>query len=191
MYSRGIRRLTKMAFLALWLLGPLSACGPGPAGQEPASTPGVGAPGQPAGGGAPASADSNPDAQNKPLAAPPPYSDPNLRGLNPASIETMVRDLPRTRGRNGVLRFKSGQGVQEVQILEVSGGGLEPGGGVGFDGVVTIDGQQRYVKFIIGSDDQKVAQVQKILLASSNTQIPFTWSEARALWVAGPEEPLQ
>lgn len=157
--------------LALIALLSLGACGPPPIG------PGSGVP--PAG----------PERQEvpAPLVAPPPYAE---RGAPTQSPETALQDLLRLRGRDGFLFLRREGHVQQVRVLEHSEGGLEPGGGYGFQGVIALDGQRRYARFLFGGAGEGDAQVQRILVLTHHTQIPYTWSAEESLWVAGQEEPL-
>ncbi len=96
----------------------------------------------------------------------------------------------RLRGRDGALLLRTEDRTQQLRILEHSEGGLEPGGSTGFHGVITLDGQRRYAKFLFGDPGDGGTQVQEILVLTHHTQTPYTWSEEESLWVAGQEEPL-
>ena len=126
------------------------------------------------------------------MAAPPPFVDPSLRGLDPSLFVPLVRALPRTRGTGGVLRLQSGSEVQEVQDLQiVDEGGLDPGGAWGINAEARLGGRKRYLKFVILGNERGAPEVKRILLARSLTQVPYAWSEERGLWLAGAEEPLK
>jgi len=165
----GVRNLGPGLALAA-LLG-LGACGTPPTDLEP------GVP--PAGAGrqeAPA-----------PLVAPPPYAE---RGAPSQDPESALQDMLRLRGRDGILLLRRGDRVQQVRVLEHSEGGLEPGGGYGFQGRITVDGRRRYARFLFGGAGTGDPKVQRILVLTHHTQTPYTWSDEEGLWVAGQEAPL-
>jgi len=163
--------------LTLAALLALGACGPPPPEGQPQTS--LAASGS--------REHSSPPGGLQRLVPPPAYA----KGGRPApATEAALQDLLRLRGRDGALLFRKRDRLQQVRVLEHSEGGLEPDRRYGFQGVVTLDGQKRYAKFLFGDEQEGGPQVQEILVLTHHTQTPYTWSEEESLWVAGQEEPL-
>ncbi|MGI5843831.1 MAG: hypothetical protein ACOX9B_06620 [Candidatus Xenobium sp.] len=122
-----------------------------------------------------------------PLVPPPVYAE---KGAQSQSPESALREILQLRGRDGILLLRKGDHVQQVRVLEHSAGGLEPGGGYGFHGRITVDDRKRYAKFLFGGAGTGEQQIQKILVLTHHTQTPYTWSDEEGLWVAGQEVPI-
>ena len=137
----------------------------------------------PAQGSAPA------PGQAPPPPAPLPAFARSIQGLNPGRFPELVRNLPRLRGQDGALRFQSGQLVQEVRISRILEGQLRVGGGFDLEGRVTLDGREVPARFVITANESREAEVNTIYLPGWATEVPYRWSQARGLWVAGYEEP--
>jgi len=110
-------------------------------------------------------------------------------GTESRSLSERVRALPEFRGRQGRLVFQSGRRLQEVRLLTVGGSKLRVGGGQVVLGQILMDGRPVRVHFVVLPDEAGTPEINTIEVPDRAVTVPYRWSEARQVWLAGHAEP--
>lgn len=109
--------------------------------------------------------------------------------VNPTTMLSQARRTYAERSKDGMLQFKSKEGVHQVKIENLRIEGVEPDWSMRMSGRVEVDSQERNASFVVTRDDQKSLHFDTIILTGPNGQVAYVWSEERALWLAQKDPP--
>jgi hypothetical protein len=111
------------------------------------------------------------------------------QNVHPTTMLSEARRVYAERSKDGLMQFKSKDGVHQVEIESMVIEGVEPDWSMRMSGKVQVDSQPRNATFVVMKDDQENLLFDTVILTGPEGQVAYVWSEESALWVAQKDPP--